>query len=354
MPPFYTINTNVDQTARAAAGFEADPSGYAGFVLRDGVLDDASAIVVAEDGGDPTIFTVSGLPLVGDSVYILTFTLLGANYVYYYAANPAAFYPERLIPFRETGETLASMDVKLFRNQVEQIGVLSPVAEVSGVGYLVSGWPKEPDSYSLTWDVGGSSGAYEFTVFGTTTVDLAPETVERRLLVKHVRTELLGPLFDQTEHFPVAIPGVSFDETKAADVAPFTVAQVRDDVGFADLYLREVDTFDSNASSGVNAAGVMETSRLTSTRCRFILAVPGRRADVQAKLEDHTETILQLMTGLVIHHDGPPEITLRQLTRDPPRVWEDNDSGDWRRRTVDVLIERRYRRIHQGLTEVTI
>ena len=182
-----------------------------------------------------------------------------------------------------------------------------------------------------------------------------PRTIERRLISKYFRQGLLGEAIDQTDYCPVSIPGVDFDETAAADTTPFTPAQVRDQVGFIELRLREVDSWDGAATSGVDASGARVSTVYTLTRCRFVIKVPGGIDDREGELERREERLRELFVGLDIVHAGPPKLHLRQLpSKYRPKVWADTDNGSWRRRILDIQIRRRERRTHAGVQGVTL
>lgn len=178
-------------------------------------------------------------------------------------------------------------------------------------------------------------------------------TLERRALSTYFRRGFLGPAYDQTDLCPVGIPGISFNPEEADDVAPFTVTQVRDTVGYVTLTLREVDAFQGDVAGGlVNLSGVetMTSVWYTLTRCRFSIRTPGRSD--QSLAETYQEKILELFLGLSILESGPPEIHLRQLTRYPPRLWGDSYDSTWNERLIDVIVRRRERRAHAGAQEV--
>ncbi len=181
-----------------------------------------------------------------------------------------------------------------------------------------------------------------------------PKTIERQILAKYFREGFLGPLTDQTDFSPVAIPGIDFDETVAALTAPFTPDQVRDLVGFVELSLREIDSWDGETTSGVTAAGDIVSRTYTLTRCRFEIRIPGAIEDVEEQLERREEKLRELFIGVRIVHDGPPALFFRQLAIFPPTVWSDTDDGDWRRRVLDIPIRRSERRTHAGVQEVVV
>lgn len=179
------------------------------------------------------------------------------------------------------------------------------------------------------------------------------ETLARRALGTYLRVGFLGPALDDTTYCPVAIPHLSFDPEMASDVAPFTVAQVRDQVGYVTLTLSEIDSWQAPTTSGVVVIGGVPTqtsSWYTLTRCRFAIRVPGT-ADTSL-VETYQDKILALFLGVTIHDSGPPDVMLRQLAQYPPRVWGDSTESTWRKRVVDVPIRRRERRAHAGAQEV--
>lgn len=178
-------------------------------------------------------------------------------------------------------------------------------------------------------------------------------TLERQVLGKYLRRSFLGPDYDQKTLCPVAIPQVSFDPTKADDVAPFTPTEVRDSVGYVSLTLHEIDAFQGDVAGGIATVGGVD--RMTSvwytlTRCRFAIRVPGPAP--HALTETYQEKLLELFLGLSILESGPPEIHLRQLVQYPPRIWGDSHDSTWRERVLDIPIRRRERRAHAGAQEV--
>lgn len=178
---------------------------------------------------------------------------------------------------------------------------------------------------------------------------MSPQTLERQAVGKIFREGFLGPSATDTDFCPVAVPGVSFDETDAASTTPFTPAQVRDEVGFVELTFRQVDSFDSEVTSGVIPNGDFVAGEYTLTRLRFSILVPKAITGVLALVEKYQDHIYTIFRGIRFVLDGPPKVTVRQLSKHAPRLWSDSDEGDWHRRTIDIIIRRHNRRIHAGL-----
>lgn len=175
---------------------------------------------------------------------------------------------------------------------------------------------------------------------------IAVETIERRLISNYIRKGFLGEGLDSTLLCPIKIPGVSFDRRRAEDVAPFTPEEVESTVGFIELNLSEVDSWD-----GLTTSGPEGSTFYTLMRCRATIRVPGRSA---SRIEDYVQRIKDLTTGLRIVYDGPPKIYIRNLAKFPPRPAGNFDDGDWRRREIDFFFRRHERRAHAGVQEVAI
>ena len=193
---------------------------------------------------------------------------------------------------------------------------------------------------------------------------LAPETIARRLLQAYFLRNWLGdPQTDKT-FCPVAVEGVEFDPAKAADVAPFTPAEVMGasgvaGVGFVELRFSEIDRFQAGISSGLETVGsdlrfVQEYHRLLNLE--FLIHVPSRSDS--ALSERYKNAIESLFQGLTIRPAGDLGATLkslRQHSRWPIRRRSTKvDNGSLATSFLDVRIEVRERRPHAGTKEVSL
>lgn len=176
-------------------------------------------------------------------------------------------------------------------------------------------------------------------------------TIQRRLMSRRFREGFLGPAFDDRTYCPVAVPGVDFDASDASLTAPFTPAEVRDQVGYVSLHVRELDAAPGGPVSGLDGSGKPVTTVYVKSRLRFVIRVPGS-ADLKTT-ETYDERIRDLFVGLRMPYQGPPRFLLRQSpVQDPPLVWTDADDGDWRRRALDINIRREELRTLAGVQEV--
>jgi hypothetical protein len=170
-----TLTLPGDQTAAVAAGFTA-VAGFDGRVYENAVSVDAGAVAVALAGPGTNTVTFSNLPDLDDAIYAVTFKVPGGFSTQYYPEDSPHF-PFRVIPFRSTAQTIASMEVRLYRDDAEVVGGLNPAVEgVAGLGdWVITGWgaaPLDADDYDLTFFVGGVRNSFHWRVLAAT--DAAP------------------------------------------------------------------------------------------------------------------------------------------------------------------------------------
>lgn len=170
-----TLTLPGDQTGAVAAGFTA-AAGFDGRVYEDAVSVDASAVGVALAGPGTNAVTFSNLPELAGAIYAVTFKVPGGFSAKYYPEDSPHF-PFRVIPFRTTAQTLASMEVRLYRAGAEVVGGLNPAAEgVAGLGdWVITGWgaaSPDADDYDLTFFAGGVRNSIHWEVLAA--VDEVP------------------------------------------------------------------------------------------------------------------------------------------------------------------------------------
>lgn len=311
------------------AGADAVPAGFA----------------VAEV--EPRRYLVTGVPeYPAESMRVLTWvtpTGNGARAL----PEPVGTPPFVVLPLRTPGAA-AGLAPELWRSGVENLTALT-VAEVGAGDARVSGFPAGHGDWALVvpWLGGDLVTRWRGTA---ESAELPTETIERLLLSRRLR--------DYWTRSPVSTPGVSFKPERTADVSPFTPAQVRDSVGYVEMSLHRVDSWQNDATSGIATVspGVERpvSSLYTLTRARFTIRLPGKVGAREQLLETYSDDLRNLFLGLRIVHAGPPKVILRQLVTDPPRVWRDTDDGDWRRRDIDFPVRRWERREHVGVLEVAI
>lgn len=333
---------------------DTSSTGLAGRVYADGVFE-ASTVTVTVFIDDDTQIDLSGLPDVPGVHYAVTYVFGVTTFVVYYPERDEGSYTAtRVVPVRTTGETLGSLTATLVEDGVTSAAVLSLTEGVAGSGdYVISGFPVTPASWTLTYDLPFFEFGRRWTISSLTSGEETPETIGRRLLVEYLRQGFLGETFDQKDFCPIAIPGVTFDQEKAADVSPFTSAEVRETVGHAALYIWDARQTDDGTTSGVDANGTMISAELTRVTVQMHFDVP-RSSEQPTRLELYSDRFRNLMRGLAIPHAGPPEISLTQRVEDLGVQRSDTDSSNFRRRVVSIDVERRYHRPHAGLQEVIL
>jgi len=342
-----TNATGVDSSFESTAA-----AGFSGRVYGDLTLL-STAVTATVLPSSPEVVTLSGLPDVDGVRYDVTYVYDGVGYARSYPERgEGAYRPGIVIPDRTTG--LATIGAELYQDGAPSAEALTVTELVSGGGdYALAGWGLTAGRYLLRVLAGLYELGYAWAVSALTTGDLPPETVARRLLVDYIRRGFLGETLDQKDFCPVAIPGVTFDESNAAHASPFTPEEVRETVGFAALYIWDVADADDGTTSGVDATGSMVSSELVRTRVRADFTVP-RSKEMAARIELYSDRFRDLMRGLSISHDGPPTLKITQRADALPQQLADSDSSNFRRRSIVIDVERRYRRTHAGPQEVTL
>jgi hypothetical protein len=175
-------------------------------------------------------------------------------------------------------------------------------------------------------------------------VSLPAQTVARRLASAYWQ-----------DRFTAAATGVpeqvDFDRDNPEDVAPFTLQQVRDTVGYVLLRFDEVDRW-GGPLAGDDGAGNRTRYFFTLENLEFEIRTP---TGADAVLEEsYAETIETLFTGVTLRHDEDPLVVLRNHGEHPVRRRAGSDDGSFRQLYLDVKLERRERRVLAGAQEVTL
>lgn len=179
------------------------------------------------------------------------------------------------------------------------------------------------------------------------------KTVERKLLGRVILEGFVGPAEDVTDYCAVEAHDVSFDPDQDSDCAPFTSAQVRDEVGYISYDFRTVDEWNGGLTSGTDPqTGTRMVQWYTLTRVRVTIRTPSSQPE--DVLDDHEARLRELLQGLDIRREDAPAMTIRQLAKRKPKVWETTDDGTWRERVIDFPFERRERIAHAGARTVEL
>lgn len=202
---------------------------------------------------------------------------------------------------------------------------------------------------SLLVDAGADSYAYS-PIYSVDGAPIPPETVYRRLLANYFLEAWLD--------CPVALPGeVSFDAEDPDDVAPWTVQQVRETVGYVVLRFRELTRLDDGLTA--TAAGPPGSERVVSgeyvqVALDFNVLIPSKADDATTTAEARRFEVERLFQGLAIYPEGTDVLSIRNHARFPTVKREGADDGTWRRSYLTVQVQIRVRRSHAGVQEVAL
>jgi hypothetical protein len=174
----------------------------------------------------------------------------------------------------------------------------------------------------------------------------SPETIGRRLVCAHFA--------DRWTLSPYGIPErVDFDPEEPAQVSPWTVAEVRDTVGYVLLRFDQLDNWPDSPSFDDGAGGL---ARFEVTVDRVEVEIRTPAAGDTELAETYTFAVRNIFRGLYLRNPSPPpSVVLRHLgaqhpIRDRPGI----DDGNFRQRYIHVELERREQVALAGAQEVTL
>lgn len=272
-----------------------------------------------------------------------------------------------IVPLREAGAA-GLIATTLIKNGVSYGPVA--VTELSLPGepgdYALAGWPvaHPGERWLLVWEIEGVRYYRDWRVAAAPD-DLAPETVIRQALSRYWLTSWLGPNLDERRISPARSLGfsgeeVGFSPDSAADVYPWTPAEVRASAGYVVMRMRELDRFDDGVTAGVEV--IDGEQHVVSGEYRlyaldFDIAAPSKPrdgTDPVELVEQRRAQVERLFEGLALLPEGSSVLSIRQLGRYPTRRRAGYDDGTWRRAYLTVQVRARVRRIHAGPQEVAL
>lgn len=264
---------------------------------------------------------------------------------------------EVIIPVRDPGLVVGDLSLVLIRAEALDSTPLD-FEELAVGDYAVSGWDigTSSDEYRLLWTYAEFQYTQTWRDAKTIVPGDIPETVARRMLSTYLAEAFQGSTLTSKTYCPFVPEGNTFDPENADDTAPFTPAEVQQQVGYVVMTLFPSPSPVQSFSCGTMIVGglpVLYHLEQTILRAEFEVAIPAA-VDI-SRGEIYTELLKTRLRNVVLSSQVP-DVMLRNHTSSPIECgeWLEGDSAAFSSRLITVYFERTEPVIHAGPQEVTV